>query len=477
MERLTLLCLTIGLVVATPLLAQPDSLWSRTYGGGANDWCNSVVQTADGGYALAGITLSFGAGEADFWLVRTSENGDSLWSRTYGGSYWDGCLSFIQTADGGFALAGYTSSFGAGSYDFWFVRTNESGDSLWSRTYGGEGEEVCNSLIQTADGGFELAGYSYSLEAGYSDFWLVRTDENGDSLWSRTFDGGYGDVCHSIIQTTDGGLALAGSTLSGLEELRSYFWLVWTGANGDSLRSRTFGWEGICNSVIQTADRGYALAGVIGYGEEGGDWYLVQLDENGDSLWSRTYNGSAWQDICWTLLQTADGGYTLAGSAGSDIWLVRTDENGDSLWSLTFGGRSNDDCNSLIQTVDGGYALAGYTDSFGAGWDDFYLIKLGPENSVPDAEVTAPLHFGLDAVYPNPFNATAVVGYRLSVVGWMELGLYDLNGRLVQTLFEGWQEAGSHQAVIDGTQLPSGVYLLRLSSGNQVALGKVCLVK
>jgi len=484
MRRLSLFCLTLTLFAASPLLAQPDSLWSRTYGGSGFDYCMSLLPTADGGYALAGHTNSFGAGDTDFWLLRTDENGDSLWSHTYGGLGEDYCYSLIQTADGGFALAGETHSFGAEEENFWLLRTNENGDSLWSRVYGSSGHDGCQSLIQTMDGGFALAGWTNSFGSGRLDFWLVRTDENGDSLWSRTFGGEDHDLCTSLVQTADGGFALAGDTWSfgagGYD-----FWLIRTSENGDSLWSHTYGGLDVdrCCSLVQTADRGYALVGwTDSFGAGISDSWLVRTDENGDSLWSRTYGGES-GDGGYSLIQTSDVGFALAGgtysfgAGGNDFWLVRTDENGDSLWSRSYGGESEDVCWSLVQTADRGYALAGLTSSFGAGANDFWLIKLGPENSVPDAEATTPLQFGLDAVYPNPFNSQAVSSYKLQVTSQIELGLYDLSGRLVQTLAEGWQEAGSHQAVIDGTQLPSGVYLLKLTDGKQSALSKVCLLK
>ena len=378
MRRITLCCLAIVLFAAAPLHAQPDSLWSRTYGGGGNDDCYSLVQTADGGYALAGVTSSFGAGSRDFWLVRTDENGDSLWSCTYGGGGTDVCNSLVQTADGGFALAGETESFGAGDWDFWLVRTNENGDSLWSHTYGGVDFDGCYSLVQTADRGFALAGTTHSFGAGSYDFWLVRTDESGDSFWSHTYGDTEGNSCYSLVLAADGGFALGGE-----------------------------GFE-----------------------------------------------------------------------------LVRADENGNSLWFHTYGGGGDVSFSDLYRTADETFALAGSIVSFGAGGADFWLVKLGPENSVPDDGATTPLHFGLDGVYPNPFNAQAVSSYKLQVSSWMSLCLYDLRGQLVETLTEGWQEAGEHRVVIDanGGQarmpiLPSGIYLLRLSDASHSALSKVCLVR
>ena len=490
MKRVTLYCLTIVLFAAAPLHAQPDSLWSRTYGGDHNEGCTSLIQTADGGYALGGYTRSFGAGESDFWLVRTDENGDSLWSRTYGGKVNDGCYSLIQTTDGGFALAGYTSSFGAGQHDFWLVRTDENGDSLWSHTYGGQRSDACYIHFQTSDGGYVLAGYSNSFGAGDFDFWLVRTDENGDSLWSRTFGGQDWDMCESLVQTADGGFALAGFTSSfGSGEYD--FWLVKTDKNGDSLWSRTYGGQNIdyCNSLVQTSDGGYALVGdTDSFGAGRDDFWLVRTDENGDSLWSRTYGGGG-NEWCNSLVQTEERGFALAGMTWSigagegDFWLLRTNENGDSLWSRTYGGQNQDNCSSLILTTEGGYALAGGTQSFGAGEYDFWLVKLGPENSIPNNGVMTPVMFGLNGVYPNPFNSQAVASYELRVASWVSLELYDLSGRMVHSIMDGWQAAGLHQAVIDASGqpgmsiLPSGVYLLKLTDGRQEALSKICLVR
>ena len=254
-----------------------DNLWSRTYGGQGEDYCYSMVQTADGGFALAGWTSPTPGGQ-DFWLVRTDENGDSLWSRTYDRNGSDGCISLIETSDGGFVLAGFTSKFGHESSDFLLVRTNENGDSLWSRTYGGEKSDICCSLIQTADGGYALAGSTTSFGMGYKDFWLLRTDEHGDSLWSHTYGGGSYDGCKSLIQTNDRGFVLAGYTHSfGKGE---EFWLVRTNEVGDSLWSRTYGGEDNerCSSLIQTADGGFALTGgTSSFGAGCADFWIVKL--------------------------------------------------------------------------------------------------------------------------------------------------------------------------------------------------------
>jgi len=313
---------------------------------------------------------------------------DSLWSRIYEGDADDVYESVEQAADGGYILGGYTSSFGAGWYDFWLVRMNAEGYPVFDRTFGGFSADYCFCAQQTADGGYMLAGctYSFTGQPGYSDFWLVRMDADGDSLWSRTFGGPLLEACNSAQQTSDGGYILAGYTAS-FGSGSSDFWLVKTNANGDSLWSRTFGgseWEG-CNCVQQTVDGGYVLAGnTYSFSAGWSDFWLVRVSGAGDSLWSRTFGG-AQEDRCCSVQQTADGGYILAGMTASfgepsgDFWLVKTNADGDSLWSRTFGGSTWEECYCVQQTADGGYILAGYTNSFGAGDSDFYLVKTDAE--------------------------------------------------------------------------------------------------
>jgi len=375
----------LWLLFSQALAQPPSSLWSRTFGGSDYDICDCVQQTSDGGYILGGLTRSFGAGFNDSWLVKINADGDSLWSRTFGGSDSEESKSVVQTSDGGYVLGGHTRSYGAGQADFWLVRADANGDSLWSRTFGGSNLDYCCSVQQTTDGGYILGGYTDSFGAGAGDFWLVKTDSLGDSLWSRTFGGSQGDVCRSVQQTTDGGYILGGWTASygaGNDD----FWLVKTDSLGDSLWSRTFGGSNLdyCRSVQQTTDGGYILGGYTeSYGAGQSDFWLVRADENGDSLWSRTFGGSN-NDYGWSVQQTTDGGYILAGetysfgAGGYDFWLVKTDAGGTGTteeWSRTFGGSNHDYCRWVQQTTDGGYILGGLTLSFGAGAGDFWLVR------------------------------------------------------------------------------------------------------
>ncbi len=389
MKTLSLVCIAWGMIVlstAAMALEPPDSLWSRTYGGADNESCYHFEPTADGGYVLVGATRSWGAGNADFWMVKTNANGDSLWSHTFGGSDLDACSRVLPVSTRGYVLAGNTYSFGAGSADFWFVRTDASGDSIESRTYGGSSVESCGSMLPTLGGGYALVGATHSFAVGYDDYWLVKTASNGDSLWSRTYGGPEDAFCSAVLQNADGSFILAGAR-SAVGVGQRDFWMVKANSNGDSLWSRTYGgpYDDACTAATHTSDGGYTLAGWLEVSTEGNrDFWMVKTSANGDSLWSRTFGGSS-NERCNSIHETADGGFILTGytysfgAGGYDFWLVRTDANGDSLWSRTFGGNENDHGYETHQTSDGGYITAGYTYSFGAGGGDFWLVKMGPE--------------------------------------------------------------------------------------------------
>jgi len=171
MRRSLLLAFLSGLFVQQIAHAQPaDSIWTHPYGGRDREFCSAVIQTNDGGFALAGYTTSFGAGESDTWLVITNEDGDSLWSQTYGGGNIEFANAMLGTDNGGFILAGGTISFGAGGRDFWLLETDVDSEELWSQTYGGGEEDICWNAIQTADGGYALVGETRSFGAGEEDF-------------------------------------------------------------------------------------------------------------------------------------------------------------------------------------------------------------------------------------------------------------------------------------------------------------------
>jgi hypothetical protein len=361
--------------------------WSENYGGTNSDEAYSVVQTSDGGYALAGYTGSFGAGSWDFYLVKTDLTGTMLWNKTYGGTNSDVAHSVVQTSDGGYALAGYTNSFGIGGNDVYLVRTDSSGNMQWNKTYGGPNRDEGYSVIQTGDGGYAIAGYTDSFGAGSYDFSLVKTDAAGNIQWNKTYGTPFEDYGRSIVQTSDGGYAIAGSTMpNGDGFIRS--WLVKTDAVGNMQWNQTYGkTNGFSDaySLIETSDGGYALAGYIR--TDTWDFGLVKTDSSGNMQWNKTYGGSNPQEA-YSVVQTSDEGYAIAGAtvpyntSREEFLLVKTDAEGTMLWNKTYGGTGNAEAACVVQTSDGGYALVGYTDSYSAGGRDVWLVKTDVESGL-----------------------------------------------------------------------------------------------
>ena len=376
----------LGLVHEASSSEFPVVEWNKTYGGTGLDACKALVQTGDGGYTLAGDTYSFGAGRSDAWLVKTDANGNMSWNMTYGGTGDDEFCRVLQTGDGGYALVGYTDSFGNGDRDCWLVKTDVNGNMQWRRTYGGTGDDRGYDLIQAGDGGYALVGYTDSFGAGGYDFWLVKTNATGYEEWNMTYGGRGYDEAYAMVQAGDGGYTLAGYTDSfgagGYD-----FWLVKTNATGYEEWNMTYGGTGFDvaqNVLIQTSDGGYALEGLTGsFGAGSLDAWLVKTDSYGTMQWNKSYGGTE-VDGAYALVQTGDGGYTLAGETysfgdgDSDFWLVKTDAYGNMQWNKTYGGTGYDCAYAVAQADDGGYALAGPTASFGAGSTDFWLIKLAP---------------------------------------------------------------------------------------------------
>jgi hypothetical protein len=368
-----------------------SGMWDQTYGGVGIDGASAVVETSDGGFAIAGGTNSYGAGESDFWLIKTDGSGNTQWNRTYGGQGFDGALAMVETSDGGFAIAGETNSFGAGGYDFWLIKTDSSGNLVWNQKYGSIENDYASSLVETSDGGFAIAGGTNSYGAGKSDFWLIKTDGSGNTQWNRTYGSVENEYAYALAETSDGGFALAGFA-DTLGPSSVDFWLVKTDGTGNQQWNRTYGGSGYDGALalVVTSDGGFAIAGETNSGGAGqDDFLLVKTDGSGNTEWTQTYGGSG-VDYTSGLVQTPDGGFALAGftdsfGAGSfDFWLVKTDGAGNTQWNRTYGGTEWDIAASFIETSDGGFAIAGETNSFGAGNYDFWLVKTDEYGIIPE---------------------------------------------------------------------------------------------
>lgn len=347
----------------------PAIEWEMTAGGIAADRADELDQTADGGYIIAGSSNSLDGdvtgnhGMQDGWVVKIASNGSLEWQKSLGGSLNDFVLSVQETNDGGFIMAGGSGSsdgdvtLNQGFDDYWIVKTDISGALQWQRTFGGTGMDNAHSIRQTSDGGYIVAGDSNSGDGDVSgnhgdlDVWVLKLDGAGNIEWQKALGGTHIDRGRSIEQTSDGGYILGGAS-------HSIDWDV-TGNHGDQ------------------------------------DLWVVKLDGTGNLQWQRSLGGSAYEgEYSVPVQQTDDGGYIVAcgtmsndgdvtGNHGeNDCWVIKLDPSGSILWQHAMGGSDSDHATSIEQTDDGGYVMAGWTFSVDGdvsghhGHRDVWVVKL-----------------------------------------------------------------------------------------------------
>ena len=362
--------------------------WYKTFGGAKDDIGFSVQQTLDGGYIITGFTESFGAGEKDLWLIKTDDQGNKIWDKTFGGAKDDIGYSVQQTTDGGYMIMGDTASFGVIYGNLWLIKTDEQGNKLWERRFVGQGHGF-DSVQQPLDGGYIITGWTSSFGVHGIDLWLIKTDDQGNVLLNRSIDkSGYSGQGNSVQQTLDGGYIITGRIRSA-EGSGTDLWLIKTDDQGNMLWDRTYGERGFDEgaSVQQTSDGGYIITGEKrSFEAVNSDLWLIKTDDQGNKLWDRTFSGDGYGGEGRSVQQTLDGGYIIMGKSyvedTDDLWLIKTDANGNKLWDRTFSTANFYQFSSVQQTHDGGYIITGIT-GFSEGYDwDLCLIKTDAEGNV-----------------------------------------------------------------------------------------------
>ncbi|MCX5992121.1 MAG: fibronectin type III domain-containing protein [Chloroflexi bacterium] len=332
---------------------------------------------------VLGLTSAPGAAAAD--PIPVVE-----WSNIFSRSGPDAAYSVCQTSDGGYIMVGETYAYVDADADVWLIKADADGNESWNRGFGGGGEDIGRSVQQTADGGYIIAGKTWSFDDEMvTGAWLIKTDPDGNMSWDRTFGcpysggGPFLDAdAYSVQQTTDGGYVMAGWALSAIDGQRDAL-LIKTDAEGNESWTRTFGShfreEGY--SVQQTTDGGYIIAGWAS------DAWLIKTDAEGNESWTRAFGGANWDNLS-SVQQTGDGGYIMVGytcsygAGDADVWLIKTDPEGNESWSKTLGGPESDGPGCVQQTSDGGYIVAGITDSCGDIQGDAWLVKVSSESDM-----------------------------------------------------------------------------------------------
>ena len=430
--------------------AKGKKVWDKTFGGDKSDGVSTLLATSDGGFLLGGTSYSGKSGDksgeqrtidnlrsSDYWLIKIDAQGQKVWDKTLGGENYESFTALVTTPEGGYLLGGTSYSGAAGDKsepsrdknpsqkgDFWVVKIKEDISLMaeWNMRYGGSRDEGFTSIIKTSDGGYLSGGYSASVESGdktqasqgNNDYWIVKSDQNGKKLWDKRYGGSGEDYLNRVIQTSDGGYLLVGSSLSEISGDKTQmsqgdrdYWIVKIDKRGKKQWDKSYGGRGYdeLKKVLQLSTGEYLLAGfsnspVSGDKSQashgGNDFWLVKISSTGTKIWDKSYGGSL-EETLGGIVSTEEGGFLLGGSSWSgksgnkseesrgksDFWLVAVDKEGKQLWDQTYGGTGTDEAYSLGKAGNT-YFLAGQSDS-PAGLDktrdsqgglDYWLLKV-----------------------------------------------------------------------------------------------------
>lgn len=358
-----------------------QKIFQKTFGGVADDLANAVLQTNDGGFLIAGTSKSVGAGGSDVILLKLNSNGDSVWTKTFGGSLDDEANTLENTADGGYIISGNTWSYGAGTRDMFLIKLDSTANLQWSAAYGGPGGQTCNAAHQLPDGGYILAGSSDNFGAGNFDYYLVRADSNGNFKWGQTFGFFPQEFCYEVGLMADGGFLLSGQMVGTGPNTSEYF-VVKTDSNGFQQWSKTYGGteSDLCYAACLTSMGGVIKTGSSTSFNQGfTGMYNVMCDSLGNLIWANKL-GTTHGEVGNCILPVS-GGYIISGygnftSQNSfDAFLTKIDDYGSPIWSKAYGSTGLDFSAAVQPTTDGGYILVGYSKSFSLSNWDFYVIK------------------------------------------------------------------------------------------------------
>lgn len=414
--------------------------WQQAFGGSSLDFAHSIAQTMDGGFIVIGATMSisgdisYNHGVCDIWVLKLSPSGTLEWEKTYGGTGYDYSLSIEPLANGNYILAGYTSSNNGdvsgnhGSTDGWVACLNPAGTIIWSKTIGGSGNDYFYRITATSDAGFILVGASnstdnqFSINHGDHDLWIVKLLNDGTLDWQQLYGGTNFESARKIIETTDGGFAVAGTTNS---------------SDGD-IQSSSFGLN---------------------------DFWVLKLDTFGQIVWEKCFGGSG-DDEAYAISETTDGSLLVGGSSASndgdvlnhidqnDCWLMKVTSSGTFLWEKSFGGSGNDVLTDFCVLNTTGGLFSGYSYSndhdvqmnHGAG--DAWVFKLR------DGTLSALTNSGISTLnlFPNP--SADRVQIQFGDLSAENLQVLSQHGDLILKV----ETCGMNYYLLDISQYPPGSY-------------------
>lgn len=411
------------------------STFEKVYSWPKTDVARDAHPTSDGGFVIAGYTTSRGKGYSDFLVIKTDSKGDTSWTNTYGGLWADEAYSIAEIPGEGYIVTGSTQSMGAGHEDVYLIRIDNSGKLLWQKAFGGAGSEIGREVIITQDKNYVIAAHSSSTEGKYFDGYLLKVNPSGGIVWEHKIGGAAFDVVNSVKELADGSLIFGGETSStGAGD--TDFYLIKTDAAGGVIWEKTFGGPGLdeCKYVQLTSDGGFILVGdTESYGEGESDIFLVKTDGAGKMLWSKTYGGDR-KDVSKMVHPTKDGGYIIAGISRSfglatpDMWVIKTNSDGVIIWDRFFGAEGHEHCYVTRPLDDGSFLVSGLSNR-GTNIEEIYLAKINSEGKITGIEETA--FYNAVKIYPLPARKHIILEDPSNLLKISEVLIYNLQGQLI----------------------------------------------
>jgi len=435
-------------------------------------WC--VKQMADDSYIISGASWVGDEGWFDMSLLKIGQNGDSLWSKTYGVGEYNIEVAYEVniTADGGFFIVGGTDGF-TGKSDMWAVKTDDKGEIEWSKGYGGDNQEYGHGGIQVIDG-YILVGATNSFGKGADDAYIVKLDENGDTVWTKTYGTNQADGAFAIEAVKTGGYIVAGVN-NGYTDA----FILRLDEKGDTLWTKVIGsyaTDEVYN-LTQTDDDGFVFVGrTNSQGEGNYDVWLFKLDKDGNLLWEKTYGGEE-REVGWSVIKADDGGFFITGMSrsfhhseeDSDMYLIKTDEKGDTIWTKAYGTIKDDAGKYGIQTKDGGFMAVGFTYITDYG-TNFYAVKIN-KDGILDVEYFGNVEIGKLNIYPNPSSGDSKIEFANPDHASFNMSISDVSGKIVKRV----NNITEQNVIIREGTLTKGVYFIDIKNKNKIYNGKLVI--
>lgn len=380
----TTLLFSVNLSAKDTVKAELRTLWQKAYGGSSRDKAYGVVGLKDGGAFVVGGSKSYGKGREDMLVVRFDKSGKTIHRSSYGGKQQDVANSVTATSDGFYMAAGFSKSFSKNNdKDVYLVKFDIDGKRLWQKSYGGDEDDEATSIVATNGGGALITGYTESYGKGYKDVYIIYVDKDGKEIWSKAIGGSDDDFANAITLSSDGGFYVAGATRSFGEGGFDFYLLKFDG-DGKFIFKKVYGEreEDIIYAITATRDGGCVVAGSTkSFGSKQNDIDVIRYSKDGAMKWHKIY-GFKSKEWVNSITRTDEGGFLLAGTTKSfgfgaqDFYMIELDSKGSSLWANVYGGDVKDIAHGVARMSDGSYMVVGETESFGNGDYDFMIMKL-----------------------------------------------------------------------------------------------------